>query len=152
MNGAGGMAMGSDDNPMDDPYSKEIDVLAEVRAYSEVAQKRFIDNVYMTVRFEIATVFLKAVPVALDRDLGLQRPDCMRKYISLFLYPILIGMPGVVFLLIFLWLTFTTVTSASQVCAALLVEDPQKEKERGILLQRSEQLSRAMEELCRITD
>ncbi|RPB13528.1 P-loop containing nucleoside triphosphate hydrolase protein [Morchella conica CCBAS932] len=116
MNGAGGMAMGSDDNPMDDPYSKEIDVLAEVRAYSEVAQKRFIDNVYMTVRFEIATVFLKAVPVALDRDLGLQRPD------------------------------------SSQVCAALLVEDPQKEKERGILLQRSEQLSRAMEELCRITD
>ncbi|KAI5852607.1 P-loop containing nucleoside triphosphate hydrolase protein [Morchella snyderi] len=116
MNGGGGMSMGSDDNPMDDPYSKEIDVLAEVRAYSEVAQKRFIDNVYMTVRFEMATVFLKAVPVALDRDLGLQMPD------------------------------------SSQICAALLVEDPQKEKERGILLQRSEQLSRAMEELCRITD
>lgn len=146
--------MGSDDNPMDDPYCKEIDVLAEVRAYSEVAQKRFIDNVYMTVRFEIATVFLKAVPVALDRDLGLQRPDCTRRHPR---YSYILSYPyryagGCFFLLIFLWLTFTAVTSASQVCAALLVEDPQKEKERGILLQRSEQLSRAMEELCRITD
>ncbi|PWW77924.1 P-loop containing nucleoside triphosphate hydrolase protein [Tuber magnatum] len=58
-----------------DPYRKEIEVLAQVRAYNEVAQKRFVDNVYMSIQGELVNGFRRNVLDALQNGLGLNGPD-----------------------------------------------------------------------------
>ncbi|RPA91160.1 P-loop containing nucleoside triphosphate hydrolase protein [Choiromyces venosus 120613-1] len=58
-----------------DPYRKEIEVLAQVRAYNEVAQKRFVDNVYMSIQGELVNGFRKSILEALQSGLGLNGPD-----------------------------------------------------------------------------
>ena len=58
-----------------DPYRKEIEVLAQVRAYNEVAQKRFVDNVYMSIQGELVNGFRKNILDALQNGLGLNGPD-----------------------------------------------------------------------------
>lgn len=60
-----------------DPYRKEIEVLAQVRAYSEVAQKRFVDNVYMSIQGELVNGFRQGLHEALQNGLGLNGPDGM---------------------------------------------------------------------------
>lgn len=60
-----------------DPYKKEITVLAGVKAYSEVAQKRFVDNVYMSIQSEFSSGFRGTVLEALQDGLGLKGPDGM---------------------------------------------------------------------------
>lgn len=60
-----------------DPYKKEIGVLACVKAYSEVAQKRFVDNVYMSIQSEFVNGFRTTVSEALKTGLGLNGPDGM---------------------------------------------------------------------------
>ena len=58
-----------------DPYRKEIEVLAQVRAYNEVAQKRFVDNVYMSIQGELVNGFRRNILDALQNGLGLNGPD-----------------------------------------------------------------------------
>lgn len=58
-----------------DPYKKEVGVLAQVKAYSEVAQKRFVDNVYMSIQGEYVGGFRKTVFDALQSGLGLDGPE-----------------------------------------------------------------------------
>lgn len=58
-----------------DPYRKEIEVLAQVRAYNEVAQKRFVDNVYMSIQGELVNGFRKNILDALQNGLGLNGAD-----------------------------------------------------------------------------
>lgn len=58
-----------------DPYRKEIEVLAQVRAYNEIAQKRFLDNVYMSIQGEMVSGFRKSILEALHTGLELNRPD-----------------------------------------------------------------------------
>lgn len=60
-----------------DPYKKEICVLADVKAYSEIAQKRFVDNVYMSIQGEFVGGFRKSVLEALQSGLGLNTPEGM---------------------------------------------------------------------------
>lgn len=65
-----------------DPYRKEIEVLAQVRAYNEVAQKRFVDNVYMSIQGEFVNGFRKRILDALQTGLGLKVPEGMRSFFS----------------------------------------------------------------------
>lgn len=60
-----------------DPYKKEIGVLADVKAYSEIAQKRFVDNVYMSIQGEFVGGLRKSVLEALQSGLGLNTPEGM---------------------------------------------------------------------------
>lgn len=60
-----------------DPYKKEVGVLAGVKAYSEVAQRRFVDNVYMSIQGEFVGGFRKSVLEALQGGLGLNTPEGM---------------------------------------------------------------------------
>jgi hypothetical protein len=60
-----------------DPYRKEIEVLAQVRAYNEVAQKRFVDNVYMSIQGELVNGFRQSILEALQNGLGLNGPGGM---------------------------------------------------------------------------
>jgi hypothetical protein len=63
-----------------DPYRKEIEVLAQIRAYNEVAQKRFVDNVYMSIQGELVHGFGENILEALQNGLGLNRPDGMYRF------------------------------------------------------------------------
>ncbi|KAL0640425.1 hypothetical protein Q9L58_000393 [Maublancomyces gigas] len=58
-----------------DPYKKEIGVLATVKAYSEVAQKRFVDNVYMSIQSGFTSKFRAIILETLQTGLGLKGPD-----------------------------------------------------------------------------
>lgn len=60
-----------------DPYKKEIGVLASVKAYSEVAQKRFVDNVYMSIQSGFTSSFRETILESLQAGLGLKGPDGM---------------------------------------------------------------------------
>ncbi|KAL7276404.1 hypothetical protein RUND412_000609 [Rhizina undulata] len=72
-------AVGMLKEDMLDPYRKEINVLAQVRAYNEIAQKRFVDNVYMSIQGEWVAKCHGEILKILQRELGLGEPDADEK-------------------------------------------------------------------------
>lgn len=76
-----------------DPYRKEVQVLAQVRAYNEVAQKRFVDNVYMSIQGELVNGFRKNILMTLQNGLGLNGPDGMSCLLKL-LWLLCLGKDG----------------------------------------------------------
>lgn len=58
-----------------DPYAAEIEVMASVRAYLEIAQKRFLDYLAMHLHQELLNDGIQNMRVFLEEKLGVQNHD-----------------------------------------------------------------------------
>jgi hypothetical protein len=59
-----------------DPYEREVEVMAEIRAYYAVAASRFVDNVCQSVEVDLFDHFHEGLREELEEALGIHGPDC----------------------------------------------------------------------------
>ena len=59
-----------------DPYEREVKVMAKIRAYYAVAATRFVDNVCQSVEADLFVRLHESLRVELQEALGIHGPDC----------------------------------------------------------------------------
>lgn len=59
-----------------DPYQREVEVMAKIRAYYAVAANRFIDNVCQSIEADLFDRFYEGLHEELNEALGIHGPDC----------------------------------------------------------------------------
>lgn len=63
-----------------DPYQREVEVMAKIRAYYAVASSRFVDNVYQSVEADLFDRFHGGLRGELEEALGIHGPDCQSSH------------------------------------------------------------------------